>query len=182
MSGARKASCIVRVTLPKSVRFAAFTADFSGQADTHDTTAGNWLLVTAVLTITTVIWAFVFLYGIKLPDDPSTAEAVYYSATKFIVLGLNLAAAFWCGQIYRTHKHLEAVNRHKANSLKTFQAFVEATDDPQIKDAVLLEATRSIFTLAKSGFVGADTNPSAPSQKVFEIVRGGTGAGDGSGG
>lgn len=52
------------------------------------------------------------------------------------------------------------VNRHRGNALKTFQAFTEAAGDNQdVRSAVLLETTRSIFAVVPSGFLNAtETN------------------------
>lgn len=49
--------------------------------------------------------------------------------------------------------HLYTLNKHRENSLKSFQAFVQATTDPKTKDAVLLQATRSIFESGDTGYI-----------------------------
>ena len=73
--------------------------------------------------------------------------------------------------MYKTNKHQESVNKHRANALKTFQAFVEATNDPTVRDAVLMETTRSIFAFTPSGYLSeSDRGPDAGS-RVVEVIK-----------
>jgi len=88
------------------------------------------------------------------------------------VLLVLLTATVWCGRIYKALKHQITVNRHRANSLKTFQAFVKAASDDATRNAVLLETTRSIFTNSPSGYLEGSDSASDTNTKVLEIVKG----------
>ncbi|MFZ1547427.1 MAG: hypothetical protein WAT12_10065, partial [Candidatus Nitrotoga sp.] len=78
----------------------------------------------------------------------------------------------WCGRIYKALKHQSTVNKHRANALKTFQAFVKAASNDNTRDAVLIETTRSIFASSPSGYLDTTDTPSDPSTKVLEIIKG----------
>ena len=73
--------------------------------------------------------------------------------SKAAVIAVLFTGTVWCGRIYRALIHQAAVNRHRALSLKTFQAFVRATDDPVVRDAVLMAATRTVFGSVPTGLV-----------------------------
>ncbi|WP_204348685.1 hypothetical protein, partial [Serratia marcescens] len=85
------------------------------------------------------------------------ADAVFRGISKFFLLSVLIGATIWFGRTYRALKHLETINRHRANSLRTFQAFVKAASTDQIRDSVLVEAARSIFMIAPTGYVEQDT-------------------------
>ena len=71
----------------------------------------------------------------------------------------------------RAHRHNEVVNRHRQNALSSFETFVAAARaDEQTKNAVLLEATRSIFALQPTGYDSTDAE-SAGSSQLIEVMR-----------
>jgi hypothetical protein len=87
-----------------------------------------------------------------------------------ILLGLGVSATIWTGGIYKALRHRVTENRHKSNALATFRTFVAGTDDPDAKNAVLVEATRSIFAITPSGFIG-DRDQTDAGTRVLEIVK-----------
>lgn len=90
-------------------------------------------------------------------------------STKLVVLAVLLSATIWCGRNYKALKHLATVNRHRALSIQTLQAFSAAASDVQVKDAVLLEATRAVFGNVPTGYIsdgGGDGD-----LKIVEVAR-----------
>jgi hypothetical protein len=61
---------------------------------------------------------------------------------------------------YRANEHMRLAYDQKRNALTTFKAFVDAADEKQTKDAVLLAATHAIFTMVPTGFVDDAPDPS----------------------
>ncbi|MDF9787860.1 FtsH-binding integral membrane protein [Polynucleobacter sphagniphilus] len=114
--------------------------------------AKTWLWVTAGLAIATVVASIVSFF-LPLPQDSGNAGLAQFFTSKIVLLGVLIMATVWCGCIYKAIKHQAAINAHKANALKSFQAFVNATADEATKNAVLLETTRSIFALGTSGYL-----------------------------
>ena len=50
------------------------------------------------------------------------------------------------------------VNKHRALSLKTFEAFAKSSEDKYVKDAVLMAATRTVFGNVPTGLVEERSN------------------------
>jgi hypothetical protein len=76
----------------------------------------------------------------------------------------------WAGRNFSTHRHNQTVNNHRQNALKTFEAFVKAASDDATKNAVLLQATQSIFSPQASGYLGIHGGESSAPQ-ILEIIR-----------
>jgi len=89
---------------------------------------------------------------------------------KLAALVVLFTATLWCGRTYKALKHLSTVNRHRALSLQTFQAFSQAASNDVTKDAVLMEATRAIFGSTATGYL--DSKGGAESDlKIVEIAK-----------
>lgn len=120
----------------------------------------------------------------KLQDGPkqpsaepgTTALQIQLAVAKLIVFSVLFSAVVWTGKMYRAHRHNYVINRHRLNALSTFEAFAKATDDQQIKNAVLLQATQCIFGPQPTGYISGE-NESEGYPQILEIVRG-MGAGD----
>lgn len=148
-----------------------FTSDFDGRATVLNNTADQWLLATAILASVTLI-AALLSYFLTAASDASNAQIFQHMASKLVVLIVLITATVWCGRIYKALKHQATVNNHRANALKTFQAFVKAASDDNMRDAVLLETTRSIFSLSPSGYLDTTDAASDSTTKVMEIFKG----------
>tara|TARA_B110000908_G_C10141309_1_gene396924 strand:+ start:442 stop:999 length:558 start_codon:yes stop_codon:yes gene_type:complete len=154
-----------------SVGVAHFTADFDTEATTMETDASNWLKATITLAALSLISAIYFLFA--EPSLSTTASAIQYVSSKILILILLISATLWCGNLYKAAKHQAAANKFKGNSLKTFQAFVNATDDNAIKDAVLVETTRAIFSESATGYIANDNSGTEKSTKIIEVIKNG---------
>ena len=62
-------------------------------------------------------------------------------------------ATLFCAKKYNIQKYLQTECTRNANSLKTFRTFVSGTDTTEIKDAILVSATQSIFTHSETGYL-----------------------------
>jgi hypothetical protein len=150
---------------------AVFTQNFAEDAKELRTEAKNWLHATAFLGTITLA-AGVISFAIPLPAGASNAVALHLMSSKLVVLFTLLAATIWCGRIYKATLHQAAASKHRANALRTFEAFVKAAADETTRDAVLLETTRSIFAPGSSGYLdGADPTLDTGT-KVLEIFKG----------
>lgn len=162
VSAARDASATVGV--------AHFTADFSSKEEKLEGEAKNWLIATAIFGLITVS-AAAGSFFIPLPSDSGSAGLVQFFTSKIILLAILLTATIWCGPIYKAIKHQAATNNHRANALKSFQAFVNATSDESTKNAVLLETTRSIFAIGSTGYLDPTEAGSDSGMKIMEIIK-----------
>lgn len=148
-----------------------FTSDFDGQASSLETDAAKWLKYTLWFAITTLCVAFISIY-VPIDSKATNAQIFQYMTSKMVVLLVLLTATIWCGRIYKALKHQITVNKHRANALKTFQAFVKAASNDNTRDAVLIETTRSIFASSPSGYLGTTDAPSDSGSKILEIIKG----------
>ncbi|MCA1908975.1 MAG: hypothetical protein LDL39_11500 [Magnetospirillum sp.] len=165
---------IVRVTREAAAKagVGVFTQDFAESAAKHSDNAVNWLWGTAAAAVATLAAAAYFTFFTHLPDDAKTPLIVHLTVSKILIVAILGTAAIWCGRLFKAAMHQAAVNTHRANALKTFQAFVQATQNDAVKDAVLLETTRSIFNIGSTGYldgVGSEGNESP--LKVVEMVK-----------
>lgn len=154
-----------------SVGVAHFTADFLTEAETMESQALLWLKATAALAALSFATAIYFLFATA--DLSTTASAIQYVSSKILILALLITATLWCGNLYKAAKHQAAANKFKGNSLKTFQAFVNATEDSAVKDAILVETTRAIFSESATGYIGNEHSGTEKSTKIVEIVKNG---------
>ena len=146
---------------------AVFTQDFLRESQTLETQAVPWLKWAAGLAIATFFIAGATWFW--TPAGLDKGQIIQKVASKLIALSVLLTATIWCGRLYKALRHQAAVNKHRALSLQTFQAFSAAASDPQTKNAVLLETTRSIFALQDTGFV--DSSGSDKESSIIEIAK-----------
>lgn len=148
-----------------------FTSDFEGYASTLETDAKNWLRYTFSCAIGTLVVAFLSIF-VPIDKDATNAQIFQFISSKLVVLLVLLASTVWCGRIYKALKHQITVNKHRANALKTFQAFVKATGNETTRDAVLMETTRAIFANSPSGYLdSADAASEGSGTKILEIIK-----------
>ena len=95
---------------------------------------------------------------------------VQTSLGKLIILAGLYYALLWSAKNYAAARHNFVVNRHRATSLTTFETFVKAASTEDVKQAILLQATSSIFAAQPSGYSAIKGDDDAP-LKVIEIAR-----------
>ena len=85
--------------------------------------------------------------------------------------GLPLLAAFVLAlRNYSAAKHNYTVNRHKATTLATFEAFINGSANPEVKEAILLQAAKSAFDPQATGFLKGEGDNSQFTQ-ITEMVK-----------
>ena len=150
---------------------ATFTTAFSDEADRIAVLSRRWLVAAAAGAVLTLLAAFVSFFWPSIPEAAGTWDIVRAAFTKVSVLGMLITATIWCARMYRALVHQRSVNRHRALSLQTFQAFAAATADDRIKDAVLMAATNSIFDNVATGLVDQNTGRTDPAVQFVEIGK-----------
>ncbi len=137
-----------------------FGQRFDEQAKSHNRISLFWLGIAVALGAVTLYSAAslmvgqVLFTGISLPTPSGdVAEAIQSLGTKLVFLGLLASGTFWCTKNFRANQHLKTVNEHRANALRTFEIFRDGAHDPVVKDSVLVEATRAIFSQTDTGYL-----------------------------
>jgi hypothetical protein len=141
---------------------------FGSQAEIHKTSAENWqkyavrlLIANGVLVIiilSLVIWV--------VEDKTLRIEVGIFGAA---LISLISYAIVLCVKNFFAEKHNQNVNQHRANCLGTYNTFIDSADEER-KAAVLLQATNTIFSHQKSGYLTKDTETNNPNP-IVEIVR-----------
>lgn len=155
-----------------SVGVSHFSSNFKQEATDLEKLANKWLMLTGSLALSTLLTTIGSYWLLNIPNLASNAQIVQVLSTKLIIITVFFTATLWAGKMYRATMHQVMVNKHRANSLLTFQAFVKASNDIHIRDAVLMETTKSIFTLTSSGYIDGDSSGSKQTN-VIEIVKSG---------
>jgi len=160
---ARKAAGEVGVTKHAEI--------FKKEADSYKEKGRLWLGATAVLAGLTVFFGFKSSsYYIDVIKDMNIPQAIQVGLSKLIILAVLYFGLVGVWKIYKAHQHNYVVNQHRHNALNTFETFVKATEDEQTKNAVLIQATQSIFSPQHSGFTAQEKEIST-SPQVLEIFR-----------
>ncbi len=152
-----------------SVGVAHFTADFNAEAGAQDLSAEKWLKTTAGLAAVTILAALLMLF-VPVKPDATAPQVIQLFTSKAVILGLLFTATIWCGRLYKAARHQGAINKHRANALRTFQAFTKAASDDSARNAVLMETTKSIFTITPSGYLENELAPES-GLKIVEVVK-----------
>jgi hypothetical protein len=146
---------------------------FADQARMHAKESRKWLITSIAISGAILIFAVV-TFAFNWPPAPAnvseTAGLIKYLAFRVIILSILLYGLVWSSRNYRAHRHNEIVNRHRQTALITFETFVKAAGDAETKNAVLLQATQSIFAPQSSGYLTTEPEP-FPQSTVVEILR-----------
>jgi hypothetical protein len=102
---------------------------FVGDSEKHHGFAHTWLKATIWMAVVTLLAAVGFLIAAFVYHPADLASAVQYVVAKLLVLSTLSFGVFWCARNYKAQKHNETLNKHRANALMTFRAFVEGTGD-----------------------------------------------------
>ena len=144
---------------------------FKNEAEQHAKIAKTWLGVVIGLAIATVVLAAGNVYFALKTTDFGTPQTIQVAVAKVLLFSLLFGALVWVGRVYRSHRHNFVVNQHRQNALTSFETFATAASDDQTKGAVLIEATRCIFSPQTSGYADSSaTDPATP--RMVEIIRG----------
>lgn len=92
---------------------------------------------------------------------------------RLIILGLLIFGMRFCFMQFTIHKHLHTVNKHRANTLDSFQFFHDNLKggDSEIRDQYLIEVAKSIFNLKDTGFIKNDSNESISFIDNFKFFK-----------
>lgn len=142
-----------------SAGVATFTAEFDSEASSLKNQSKKWLFATGTIATMTIAMSVLLIYWPQVPNGVNEWESLRGIVSKLAIVVVLFTGTIWCGRIYRSLVHQAAINRHRALSLKTFQAFTKATNDPYVRDAVLMAATKSIFANVPTGLVEQVESP-----------------------
>ncbi|QQG37504.1 MAG: hypothetical protein HYS26_02595 [Candidatus Kaiserbacteria bacterium] len=130
----------------------AYAHVFSSQATIHKNTA-KWWLWAGVAFFAILVLYLIYLLANGVPTSEDLVHAIRDISLRVLFLIAIYFALTQSIKNYNVNKHLQVVNEHRQNSLKTFEAFLNAAATDDVKSAVLLQATKSIFDPGKTGYL-----------------------------
>jgi len=149
-----------------------FAGSFDAEAEHQSSSARGWPGVTAPLFALTFTASCLVFYSATDSGTRSGIDGSLLTLARGVPLILVLLTiALWSGKTYRALKHQAAVNRHRFLSIKTFQTFMSAAVDQNIKDAVLLEATKTVFSHTATGYLASGQEGTSTDSRAIEILR-----------
>ena len=137
--------------------FAKETTHFNKTGEDHGTQAKKWL--SAVAASAGVLLAYaagLLFYTVANPTSTSGISGADFqlAVAKVLVFSVLLSLLVGTTRIYRAHRHNQVVNKHRENALKAFQTFIAGTADEDTKNAILIQATRTVFSPTVTGYIG----------------------------
>jgi hypothetical protein len=151
-----------------SVGVAHFTADFTAESTEQDESADRWLKATGAVAVLTLAVAIGLVF-VPIRPDATTPQVIQMFTSKVVILGSLFTATIWCGRLYKAARHQGSISKHRANALRTFQAFTKAASDDESRNAILMETTKSIFAITPTGYLDNE------SMRIPAIVTGDSG-------
>lgn len=152
---------------------------FSDEADKH------WWYSVYAISVAVIFAVLISVYGLYLvfgytsivEASSTIQERPMWIVTRLAITRIALFSLLFFGLVtaartYRSERHNYVVNRHRYNALMTFEVFVNTTEEQQVKNAVLLRTTESIFSPQQTGFKPDNTSQqSSFSTNVADVIR-----------
>ena len=147
------------------------TTNFKEAADYFDKNRSFWMKVIIGLAVTSIV----YIFGMFVLVPVQVQEPYFYSFLQGAMPRFaGLLVLFYLLTIatgnYRAQAHNYIVNKNKQNALSTFETFVKATDNEEIKNAVLLQTTKAIFNNTQSGYLKNECIGEESSQ-IIEVFK-----------
>jgi len=158
--------------LPTKQHIDSYSKMFEIQADSFKKTSEKWLIGVASCLGGIVLVAIVSLIIFMFVDfsEKSVSQIVQINISKVLLITVLFYGLAICNKNYKSSKHHEILNMHRSNALASFQAFAESPSaDSDTKNAVLLEATKTIYGIQQTGYVPAENDDSP--NKVVELIQ-----------
>jgi chemotaxis protein CheY-P-specific phosphatase CheC len=162
-----------------SIGVSSFANEFSRDTTILASQAKKWLSAAIILSIVTIAFAGIAPFVTPILENfgvntefMKEASGIPIISSKIVIAAVLIAATMWCARTYKTIKHQQTITNHRARALETFKAFWNSSDEPDIKNAVLLETMRSIFAIASPGYIASGDDSPDSSTRIIEIVKG----------
>ena len=153
-------SSTIKELVSKSTN-AYLAADFTDRKKYNSLELVFWfVLMAALLSIDAwLIWHF----------DMAAKDVWQNRLIDLGLIGFVATVAFWVGKNFRASMHQRAILDQRIATLKTFQAFYEKVESKELKDAIVLEASRTIFAHVASGYASDSSSGEMPT--LADIAR-----------
>lgn len=156
------------------VGIAANAKIFEQEAESFNSKSRRWLYASITSIFLTLLFLIIQAYSPPEIKSGQSGSLANFILNRLLFMSVLLYTVSFSVKNYRASNHNATVNRHRNNALLSFQVFAEATkDDVQMRNAVIMEATRSIFSNQPTGYSDRAGNSSEGSSTVIEVIKGG---------
>lgn len=143
---------------------------FQRAANRHQWAARGWLCAAAIVASATIYFAVTTVQA--APSQTSTPQALSALASHAVVLTVLLTILIQSVRAYRGNRHNAVVNEHRVNAVETFLTFVEgAAGDPDVKRAILLQASTCVFSPQSTGFAGSVDTEAVSATSLVDVAK-----------
>jgi len=166
----------------KETGVSTHSTEFKNLANSFKYKSWVWLIFLMLFVVSTLLFMYyspiiVNDYSsklIQLPDTATADQLFYYQFLPAIFLKISIFAILLyiiniCKNNFYVSRHNKIINDHKAASLATFKTFTTSTQDEKTKDAILLEATKTIFDHQRTGFL--KNEPESNDNTFIEVIK-----------
>jgi hypothetical protein len=146
-----------------------FSEIFAFQAKENLDASRIWLGISVIFSACMGWFLWDLFNKIQTAIEKGTAKdiTIQLFLAKILIFSFLSALLYQVIKNYNVNKHLFTLNTHRHNVLTIFKTFYEGSEESKVKDAILLEATRTIFEAGNSGYISEkDGNP-----KVTELIN-----------
>ena len=147
-----------------------FTEEFQQEAERAERESKWWLVAAIIGSLTTVGTLVFSQWWASYMIDPG-ATLWEAAGIKVGVVALMVYASSWCARMYKAVRHQSTTNRHRALSLKTFNAFSQAASSEEAREAILLAAGKCIFEGRSTGLTEEKGNMPISTTQIIETAR-----------
>ncbi len=147
-----------------------FTEEFQQEAERAERESRRWLVAAIIGSLFTV--------GILITSKWWSSYMIDSNATLWEAIGIKVGvvvlmiyASSWCARMYKAVRHQSTTNRHRALSLKTFNAFSQAASSEETREAILLAAGKCIFEGRSTGLTEERGNMPISTTQIIETAR-----------
>lgn len=165
VSAARDASPVLGVS-----EFGKYFSEYGDELKEESDAWLVWSVSAGVVTILLIVF-FVLIDSWVLGPKPSTLDFARLYINKGIVIGMLVAATAWFARLYKINRNLFSQTKHREISLRTFSAFHQGSKNEDVKNAVLLEATKAVFGVTKTGYIAEKEADNEVSKIVASAIK-----------
>lgn len=139
---------------------------FSNQSKEHSKSvkeglgkAQMWLIAAGVMFASLIV-LFIWLDSIFSIKGATlfTPEVLVHIAGRFLFISLIIFLVSFSFKQFRINMHLYTLNKHRANTLKSFEYLTRAPDklDPSTYNAILMEVAKAIYEAGQTGYISVN--------------------------
>lgn len=154
-----------------SVGVTQHTINFSEAAKEFNEQKTFWMKWIIRIGLLIIVYSFLVFWCSPITlAEPYIYHFLQSALPRFTGLIVLFYGLVICTRNYQAQAHNYIINKNKQNALSTFETFVNAASNDEIKNAVLMQTTKAIFSNPASGYLKNETSDDASSQ-IIEIVK-----------